>query len=262
MKDFSKAIELNTKKASVYINRAKLFEENSNIDNAISDLTKALAYEPQNAKIKVIRGSLFYRKKEYIKAISDFDEVIKNKIEEKNIFQFRANSYFEIGEYKKAIGDFNILYSKFRVRTADLFLKRGISQKKVENYREAIKDFTKVIARDRKNFAAYYNCAEAYSKVGKDIQAIQYFNKALEINDKCSNAYLQRGIFYLSKKEYKIAIEDFSKSLKLEKTADAFFYRGAAYYEISDLDKACNDLNKAIEHGSEKAKARKKKICL
>ena len=62
-----------------------------------------------------------------------------------------------------------------------------------------------------------------------------------------AGTFLDRGILFLDRKDYDIAIADFTEALKLAPDMEAaYFYRGNAYRQKDDPDRAVADYNQAI----------------
>lgn len=74
--------------------------------------------------------------------------------------------------------------------------------------------------------------------------AIEYFNKAIEINPNYKYGYFNRANAYLRLKEYQNAINDYNKVIELDPTCyEALFNRGLIYYDLRLYNKAINDYN-------------------
>ena len=83
---------------------------------------------------------------------------------------------------------------------------------------------------------------------GESEQAIQYYNKAIELNPSSADAYNSRGIAYAKKDELERAIQNFGKAIELNpSSADAYNNRGNVYSDKGELDRAIQDYNKALE---------------
>ena len=61
---------------------------------------------------------------------------------------------------------------------------RGVANKVLEKYSEAIADFTKVIELDPKNALAYYNRGAAKFALNKYSEAMADYTKAIELDPK------------------------------------------------------------------------------
>jgi tetratricopeptide (TPR) repeat protein len=73
----------------------------------------------------------------------------------------------------------------------------------------------------------------------------------IEINYKDANAYCNRGNTYYDLREYKKAIENYTKAIEINpKDVNCYYYycnRGTAYYDLREYKKAIENYTKAIE---------------
>ena len=79
-------------------------------------------------------------------------------------------------------------------------------------------------------------------------QAINDFNKTIELNPKYAEAYTSRGIYYYASGIPRLAINDFNKTIELNpQNADAYYMRGSTYEMLGNTQQATKDYDKAIE---------------
>jgi tetratricopeptide (TPR) repeat protein len=87
--------------------------------------------------------------------------------------------------------------------------------------------------------------------------AINDFTKAIALNGKNAAAYFNRAASRNELKDYRGAIEDFSKAIYLNNddqiTAASFYGRGQCYYSLGNKSNACMDFNKASGLGNQDA---------
>ena len=77
---------------------------------------------------------------------------------------------------------------------------------------------------------AYNNRGNTYNGKGAYDQAIEDFDKAIELNPKLTEAYYNRGNAYYGKKDYDKAIADYNKAIELNPNyAEAYYNRGVMY---------------------------------
>lgn len=82
----------------------------------------------------------------------------------------------------------------------------------------------------------------------KYIEAISNFNKAIELNPDCLDAYYYRGNLFYDSKEYEKAIADFNKVIELNPVLEEpYNNRGTSFHALKNYEKAIADFNKAIE---------------
>jgi tetratricopeptide (TPR) repeat protein len=116
----------------------------------------------------------------------------------------------------------------------------------------------------------YGQTADDYFKQGNAkylkndfIGADKDFSKAIELNPKFFNAYINRGRLRHNKlDDDKSAIKDYNKAIELDpKSANAYYYRANAYRNLKEFKKACADWTKAAELGNMDAKGSLSKYC-
>jgi tetratricopeptide (TPR) repeat protein len=92
----------------------------------------------------------------------------------------------------------------------------------------------------------YYQRGGQAFKTGQYDQAIGHYNKALELNPRYAEAYVNRGIAQAHKGKADQAIVDFDKALELNPNyAKAYYNRALAFCVKKDFDRAWEDVHKA-----------------
>jgi tetratricopeptide (TPR) repeat protein len=144
---------------------------------------------------------------------------------------------------------------------------RGIALAGKCQYEQAVSEFNKAVELSPVYAAAYYNRGMAYLSLGQYDRAIFDFNRVIELGndvDRASSAtvrraayvpkeqyartYYNRGVAYLYKAQYELAIADFTNVLEINPaSAQAYNNRGAAYTEKAEYEQAMSDLNKALK---------------
>jgi tetratricopeptide (TPR) repeat protein len=94
----------------------------------------------------------------------------------------------------------------------------------------------------------FLNRGVDYSQKGQYKMAISDYNKAIEIDREFVVAYLNRGFTHSKMGEYEKAISDYSKAIEINpRYAIAYRNRGFVYRKIGEYDKAIADYTRAIE---------------
>jgi tetratricopeptide (TPR) repeat protein len=86
-------------------------------------------------------------------------------------------------------------------------------------------------------------------KKGDVLEGIEYYSKALKLDSGNENIYFNRGNAYVMLDRYKEAIEDYDKAIDINPNAEAaivYFNRGNAYDNLREHDKAIADYTIAI----------------
>ena len=118
------------------------------------------------------------------------------------------------------------------------------------DFDNAIQDCTKAIELDPKHTDAYFIRGNAQREKNELENAIKDYRKVIELNPMHADAYFNRAISY-TKTEINKAIEDLTQAIKLKPNDAAAYYsfRGMAWLQIGELEKAKSDLNAAKNMG-------------
>jgi len=93
-------------------------------------------------------------------------------------------------------------------------------------------------------------------------QAIQNYNKALELKPDFPKALYNRGIAYRYVGQYERAIQDYDKALELRPDyPEALVNRGLAYIHLGQYEQAIQDFNRAVELRADYATPRYNMAC-
>ena|ERR1700751_1536711 len=73
-------------------------------------------------------------------------------------------------------------------------------------------------------------------------RALQFCNKAVELNPKKDTVYYQRANIKFMLKDFNGSIKDYNKAIELNsKYIDAYYSRGISKYKLGDKEGACLD---------------------
>lgn len=184
---------------------------------------------------------------------------------------------FYLYDYKEALNDLNSVedsYSNF----AGFLYHKGLVLKETGDYKLALNYFSKSIDLE-KNWQNYDQIAVMYMELGdldsaesdlhksmeictdnsntcnyaillnkrtKYDEAIEFFNKSIELNDKSSNSYYNRALTRHLISDYALVINDFDKAEELGRVdKNLYLNRGICKCENGDLVNGLIDLKKA-----------------
>ncbi|MDO8733753.1 MAG: tetratricopeptide repeat protein [Elusimicrobiota bacterium] len=183
----------------------------------------------------------------------------------------------KINYFSKAIELWD--YNKSDKNKANVYINRGAAYSLIENYDNAVNDFTKAITL-AEDSSAYYNRAVVRAHQKRYNEAIKDLTATIKINPLLENAYLLRSELYRKTKKKELAEKDFSTASGISKSATPYFeglkafnnemypeairhftksidlnpinaealnMRGLAYLSVGKSGDALTDFNKAIE---------------
>jgi tetratricopeptide (TPR) repeat protein len=216
--DFSTAIGLYPDSIMPYHERGILLLTTMNTDDAIADNTKALQLAKDDSMLVfsyMNRGTCYQQKREFQLAYEDYSRAYLLDTNNVSIMNNIATVLDELGRRDESIG----------------ILK-------------------KLVRIDSTLIGPYVNLGFQYSKLEKYKEAIEYFNKALELEKDEPLALNNRGYAKYSLKDYKGALEDINKSLEsYPDNSYALRNRALVYIALKEKDKACTDINRGLSIG-------------
>ena len=129
------------------------------------------------------------------------------------------------------------------------YYNRGDTFFDLGKFEDAIQNYDKAIELDSNvNSACYYNRGTAYFSLGKFEDAIQDYNKAIDLNPNDDLSYSNRGNAYFSLGKFEDAIQDYNKAIDLNPNDDlSYNNKGNAYFSLGKFEDAIQDYNKAID---------------
>jgi tetratricopeptide (TPR) repeat protein len=134
------------------------------------------------------------------------------------------------------------------------FLQSGIIKHEKQDFKGAIKDYTKAIKADKKNKDAYFNRGTCELALKDFKTAMSDFNKTIKLDPKFVKAYYSRATVFVSQQKYVEALPDLDKTIELDETLpNVLTLRGQIRAQTGNKKGACEDFNKAKEIGDKQA---------
>ena len=132
--------------------------------------------------------------------------------------------------------------------TASVLFYRGFASDSKGKYKEAIDYYDRAIELNLNNAGAYNNRGVAKKELGQYQEAIGDYDKAIELNPGFVEAYNNRGNAKNKLGQHQQAIDDFNRVVELDPNyAIAYNNRGIAKNNLEQHQVAIIDFNKAIE---------------
>jgi tetratricopeptide (TPR) repeat protein len=220
---FNKGIELKEKfpaeVAFCYQNRAELYAEQGQMEEAFKDLDHALSLAKENPEIYFLR-SLFYR----------------NHTEDQNLILENLNESIRLDPT-------NIIYLYERAIYYDDY---------IGNDEKALQDYEQILKIDPKDIDAINAIGLIYLEQGRFNQALDQFKKGITFQNTNPNGaafcYGNIAAIYAQQEKYEEALTEYSVAIQLAIDKGPHFYNRAKFYQeyMEEYEKALEDLNEAI----------------
>ena len=168
----------------------------------------------------------------------------------------------ELGVYPAAIG---LVVSSLIIVVVALFIHDQMSENPAYLHNDngsllinqglhldAIEEFDKAIELDPNLAPAYLNRGYAYSQLGRYLKAIENYDKGINLNPTIALAYDNRGAAHHNMGQILLAIDDYDKALKLDPTlSKVYFNRSIAYSQLGEPEKSNADKTRACAQNKE-----------
>jgi len=154
------------------------------------------------------------------------------------------------GQYDKAIASYDEALSTPEIADfieASIYSDRGVAKWRLNQTKEAIDDFNKSIELSPENGTVYNNRGNALMDLGHPDEALKDFDRAVALSPNYGPAYNNRGNARVALGQYDLAFQDFRKAVeRMPQSAVPFNGRGMAHAELKRYHAAVRDLSRAI----------------
>ena len=206
------------------INLGTVLQKKGDFENAQIQYKKAQVLDPNDQTVSLNLASLYIQGNHYGEAIKIYDEILSKKPNNIEILTYKADAYEKLKDYKNAVKIHEQILALDPNNKASTL---AIDDIVTNNYQgNDLYSYLKNQA-DKKpqDFRSQYEYAYQMHKAGKLEPAIEYYKRALQVNDKSVDSYINLSQIYLSKNDIKSAREYIEKGLKIspnEKTLLSF----------------------------------------
>ena len=195
------------------------------------------------------KGIQLKDKQDYEGALAAFKNAISKKANYNEAYYRAGWCSNELEKFEDGV-DFLKKYKPTRNEDKkDKFNELGFAYYKLQKGSEAIDEYNKTLAIIANNGIALRGIGNVYYEIEEDHdKAIQYFEKALEVDEEGSKpVYYKLGWLYNEKERYDDAINTLLKAIEYDSEDSGYREElGYAYYMKEQYEFAITQLNKAI----------------
>ena len=218
------AIKLNPHEADYYVNRARA-KQACKDQTAQDDFKRALAINPDHSLTKH-NQAVQAKDDSFDQTEKQLTEIIQN--DSTLQYPYIARGYFRLtnGNLKGALADYDRAI-KIDDHDPHLWLNRGLTKEKLQDYVGAFSDYT----------------------------------KAIDLKENFANAWLNRGNVLMKQSRFEDAIEDYTVALLHQPNYGYAYLNRALSKHYQKLSGACEDLKQAEALGMKVDKSVRAEIC-
>ena len=218
--DFSKAISIDSTYYQAWGNRGVLYYNTQKYNEAIHDFTKALKYKPNDDGSLIGRANTYSTVNMFVEALPDYNKYLPIKPDDAKAWMWRGTAYFNLQKTDSAAADFQHAHQ----------LKNNLPQAERQAFEAEIIYWEALVELRKTNYQ----------------QALDLFNRSVQLDPQRAQTYSWRGIAHYHLKHQEEAIADYNKSISLNPNdAASYVNRAIVYDELGRYDEAFADLNTA-----------------
>ena len=240
--EFKEAISYDGSNADYYIHLGMAYVEQKSYDEALGYFNQAegcAENDDQKALLNRGRGIACLYQGDYQTAIKWFGDALNISSQSNDIridtLYYKAEAEQKSGDYQAAVQSYGqIIDLKDDAGTRML---RGMAYMQLQDYASAEKDLYAAIKQSRKSYAVYRPLYSALEAQGKDEEAKQVLNDALQLSGSSGEDYYNRGMIYVDLQDYTNAADMLNKSYDKGYKA-ALLGLGELSYTQQDYDTA------------------------
>ncbi|SEG25133.1 tetratricopeptide repeat protein [Algoriphagus boritolerans] len=250
--------------------RGQAFQNQGNLDRALSDFSSLLVLNPSHAEAYFERGRVRYLLKQYEEAKVDFENYLKTPPGETTRILFKIapgdnavssvttaqsssqeDAYYHLGLCSIALKeyDFALLYLDEAIllnpKIPDFHAEKGRALARLGDNVSSIEAYEIALRLDPDHLSAKQGLALV--KTGGDEVLQEQLDQVIADSAANSQNYKQRGFYRMNHDDYAGAIADFSAAISLDASdSESYFYRGKIYYRQKNWENAEIDFSDAI----------------
>lgn len=277
----NKKILDNPDDASLYNERARLYLQFKQFEDAINDSKRSLRMDTANAAFYLTEADIFFAANETRNAKDVLENTIKKFPENTDALLKLGELYYFVKQYENAFAKINQALKLNENLSKGYYLKGSI-YKEIGDTAKAVSSLETAIEQDNKNYGAFLDLGLIYA-AKKNALAFEYYNNALAINPTSSEALYAKAKLLQDMGQIKEAVVIYNQILKTDpvhvfsmynlgaielginknpqkaldyftqaintnpKYAEAYFARGACYQELKDKDNAMADYGMCLQ---------------
>lgn len=188
--------------------------EAGNYEQALSAFDRALAIKP-DANIYFSRGVIYSLQGLPEKTLEDMDQALELGLDSNNIphaHKFRGEVHFELDNFPEALEDFSqaLLHTPDDFRT---LYNKALCYKYMGQLSPAIEGLDQALKYNPRNDQAWFQLCLIYSNLKEHARASESYSQVLTVNSEYAEAYWRRGLERTNLGQNELAIQDFDEFL-------------------------------------------------
>ncbi|RHZ64066.1 hypothetical protein Glove_326g36 [Diversispora epigaea] len=245
LNDLNAALELDHNDKEADTLRNKVLSQLKKFNEALTGLNKTLVSNPYDISALTERGCVYLSMKRYDEALTDLNRALQSQPKTVRALLIRAKVYRIRNDFSLSLEDLNTAL-QVEPRNAQLVRNIGKVYTLKNDHDKAISNLERSISIEPHASALRYR-GISNSKLGNYQNSIKDFNQVLIMKPSNSNVYYDRGETYYKLSNYSESLGDLNKSLEYDENINSHKLRAKVYEQLKEYEKSRNDLDHVID---------------
>jgi tetratricopeptide (TPR) repeat protein len=128
-----------------------------------------------------------------------------------------------------------------------IYVRRGNAYREQDSYAQAINDYQKAVQILPNDSLAYSNLGKTYRYEGDFVTAILNHDKAIAMDPSEGRYYCERGKTYEEKGDLDKSLDDYNKAVSVDPREDCYYYRALFYLSKGNRNQAAADFEMTLK---------------
>lgn len=250
LNELNEAIKYDGSYTQAFVMRGNIYEQKKNWEQSVKDYEIAAKLDPNSVGNLLNAGKLNYIVKDYPDAKKYLSEAAFLNSKNFEVLQYKSFTHIKLGEFYDAV--LSIDEALNINQTYLCYYSKAVANDSLQNYSEAITNYTKTIEMNAQYAKAYFALSLAYLN-NKDIEnALKIANSSVQKFNAEGRAYEVRSIVHHANGDFANAINDLSKlETMIDDNTKVLYTRGRYYFEYEQYLNARSDFEQLLSKSNE-----------
>jgi tetratricopeptide (TPR) repeat protein len=241
--------------AYLYHQRAKYFIKTKDLQSALNDMDRVLKLDSSKAAYYITLSDIHFAKRNPKQTKLDLEKALKKEPNDPEALLRNAEFYLYLKDHPKSIQLINTAL-KVNKYNAKAYFMKGVCYKEMRDTAKAISSFQTTVEQDPEYYHAYMELGILYG-ARKNNLAVGYYENALRIDPKSTEALYGLAMYYQEIKELNKAIETYTAIIDIDpQYANAYYNLGYIHFEeLKMYHESIKYFSKAFEANPKYAEA-------
>ncbi len=172
---YAKVAKLKPADGYIYVSVGSIYENQGKYKEALESYNKVMEMCPEYIYNYLNIANVNYQLRDYKSAIENYNKFLAVYSQHKDARENLAASYVSAGEYANAVTEYDNLYAKNPSAFKD-YANYGFALYETKKYDKAIEFLEKAVDIDSENVAAHIDLAQCYKELGKNDLALGQYD--------------------------------------------------------------------------------------